>query len=264
VAPLADLLAEAATHPTSGWDFSWLGDRMSMSGVPWDYRAIAEAAILEGGGARATRMLDMGTGGGERLAEMKSLPGRAVATEGWAPNVPVAAARLAPLGIPVVHDEGAIDNVDQTDRPPRGRLAFRDAAFDLVINRHEAFVAAEVYRVLEPGGRFVTQQADSAGGDAGEVLGLAPPPGRLFDRSFATAQLDAAGFVVDAGADAIETITFSDVGAFAWYLRMIPWAVPGFTIDAHRTALERLHRSGEPIVVRGLRFWLRAMKGRRA
>lgn len=259
VVPIADLLAEAAAHPTSGWDFSWLGDRMSMSGVPWDYRAIVEAEAV-----RATRMLDMGTGGGERLAEMKSLPGRTVATEGWAPNVPVAAARLAPLGIPVVHDEGAIDNVDQTERPPRGRLAFRDAAFDLVINRHEAFVAAEVFRVLGSGGRFVTQQADSAGGDAGGLIGLPPPPGQLFDQSFATAQLAAAGFVVYEGADAIETITFSDVGAFAWYLRMIPWTVPGFTIDAHRPALERLHTSGEPIVVRGLRFWLSATKQTRA
>ena len=259
VVPIADLLAEAAAHPTSGWDFSWLGERMSMSGVPWDYRAIVEAEV-----ARATRMLDMGTGGGERLAAMKSRPGQTVATEGWAPNVPVAAARHAPLGITLVHDEGAIDNVDQTERPPRGRLAFRDAAFDLVINRHEAFVAAEVFRVLGSGGRFVTQQADSAGGDAGELLGLPPPPGRLFDQSFATAQLAVAGFVVYEGADAIETITFSDVGAFAWYLRMVPWAVPGFTIDAHRPALERLHTSGESIVVRGLRFWLGAMKETRS
>ena len=136
VSSAADLLAEAAAHPTSGWDFSWLGDRMSMSGVPWDYRVIVEAEV-----ARATHVLDMGTGGGERLAEIRSLPERTVATEGWAPNVPVAAARLAPLGIRVVHDEGAIDNVDQVERPPHGRLAFRDAAFDVVINRHEAFAA---------------------------------------------------------------------------------------------------------------------------
>jgi SAM-dependent methyltransferase len=255
VSSAADLLAEAAAHPTSGWDFSWLGDRMSMSGVPWDYRTIVEAEV-----ARATRVLDMGTGGGERLAEIRSLPERTVATEGWAPNVPVAEARLAPLGIRVVHDEGAIDNVDQVERPHRGRLAFRDAAFDVVINRHEAFAAEEVFRVLGSGGRFITQQADSAGGDAGELIGLPPRSGRLFDRSFATAQLEAAGFVVHEGADAIETITFADVGAFAWYLRMVPWSVPAFTIDAHRPALERLHDSGIPIVVRGLRFWLKATK----
>jgi SAM-dependent methyltransferase len=255
VRPVADLLAEAAARPTSGWDFSWLGDRMSMSGTPWDYRALVEREV-----ARATCVLDMGTGGGERLAEIRSLPDRTVATEGWAPNVPVAAARLEPLGIPVVHDEGAIDNVDQVEHPPRGRLAFRDSAFDLVINRHEAFAAAEVSRVLTPGGRFVTQQADSAGGDARELIGLPSPSGRLFDRSFAAEQLEAAGFVVQDGADAIEAITFTDVGAFAWYLRMIPWTVPGFTIDAHRPALERIHASGAPIVVRGLRFWLSATK----
>lgn len=45
-----------------------------------------------------------------------------VATEAWPPNVPIAAARLRPLGIPVVQDEGAPDNTD-SDRTQRGRAA---------------------------------------------------------------------------------------------------------------------------------------------
>jgi SAM-dependent methyltransferase len=255
VVPFADLLAEAAAHPTSGWDFSWLGDRMSSSGVPWSYRAIVETEV-----ARATRVLDMGTGGGEWLSGLKGLPRGTVATEGWAPNVKVAASRLSARHVPVVHDEGAIDNVDHVERPPRGRLAFRDRAFDLVINRHEAFTASEVCRVLCRGGTFLTQQADSGGGDARSLLGLPPPERPLFDRPFARAQLEAAGFVVRDGADAIEGIAFSDVGAFAWYLRMVPWTVPGFTIEMHRDALERMHTSGGPISLRGLRFWILAMK----
>ena len=46
----------------------------------------------------------------------------------WQPNVRVAAARLSNQAIPVVHDEGAIDNVDQIERSPRGRLTFRGGA----------------------------------------------------------------------------------------------------------------------------------------
>ena len=71
-------------------------------------------------------LLDMGTGGGERLS------------------------RLRPLGIPVVQDEGAPDNTGQTGND-RGRLPFRDGVFGLVASRHEAFRAAEVGRVLAPG-----------------------------------------------------------------------------------------------------------------
>jgi hypothetical protein len=85
--------------------------------------------------AAAGALLDMGTGGGERLS------------------------RLRPLGIPVVQDEGAPDNTGQTGND-RGRLPFRDGVFGLVANRHEAFRAAEVSRVLAPGGTFITEQVD--------------------------------------------------------------------------------------------------------
>jgi SAM-dependent methyltransferase len=47
--------------------------------------------------------------------------------------------------------------VQQRPGKARGRLAFRDDAFDLVVSRHEAFVAAELRRVLRTGGTFVTQ-----------------------------------------------------------------------------------------------------------
>ncbi|MEX0875333.1 MAG: hypothetical protein WD646_02505 [Actinomycetota bacterium] len=41
------------------------------------------------------------------------------------------------------------------------RLPFRDSSLDLVIDRHEAFRATEVARVLRPGGTFLTQQVGS-------------------------------------------------------------------------------------------------------
>jgi SAM-dependent methyltransferase len=88
----------------------------------------------------------MDTGGGERLAAIVGPHGvRGVATEEWAPNVPVARARLAPLGIDIV-------------RGASSALPFSDACFDLVLNRHGALNAVEVDRVLRPGGWFVTQQ----------------------------------------------------------------------------------------------------------
>jgi hypothetical protein len=48
-----------------------------------------------------TTLLDLDTGGGELLAASAPLPRRTIATEGWAPNVPVARDRLSPLGVEV-------------------------------------------------------------------------------------------------------------------------------------------------------------------
>jgi hypothetical protein len=147
VATFEQLVSEALNAPFSGWDFSWLAARSTAGTLPWSYRReIASRA------AATDTMLDMGTGGGERLARLSPRPPRTVATEAWPPNVAVAAARLRPLGIPVVHDEGAPDNTGQSG-DDRGRLPFGDGVFGLVASRHEAFRAAEVRRVLAPGAR---------------------------------------------------------------------------------------------------------------
>ena len=149
--------------------FSVLGNRLVFEPPPWSLEQIVDEEA-----SRAASTLDMGTGGGEWLSTRRRAA-RTVATESWPPNVPTAAARLEPLGIPVVHDEGAIDNADQATREPRGRLAFRDAAFDLVLNRHESFVADEVRRVLRDDGVFVMQQAGSGARQFHELLALEPP-----------------------------------------------------------------------------------------
>src|SRR5438477_9654810 len=112
-------------------------------GPPWDYQAMARELARAAGS-----VLDLGTGGGERLsAIVAGLPARVVATEEWEPNVPVAGRRLTPLGVRVVQASSL-------------RLPFADAAFDLVLDRHEELEPKEIARVLRPGGRLLTQQVD--------------------------------------------------------------------------------------------------------
>jgi len=108
-------------------------------------------------------LLDMDTGGGEFLAGLQPLPAHTCATEGYAPNIPIARQRLEPLGVTVV--ETGEDDL----------LPFADGEFDLVINRHGSFLSEEVFRVLNPGGRFVTQQVGGSN-DWGlnEMLGAEP------------------------------------------------------------------------------------------
>ncbi len=247
------LLDHAAEQPVSGWDFGWLGDRFVETAPPWDLREVLGNEVGPG-----DRLLDTGTGGGEWLSGLAGRPRRTVATEAWPPNVGVARARLHPLGIAVVQDEGAEDNTDQLPVSRRGRLPFRDASFDVVINRHEAFLAAEVARLLRSGGRFVTQQADMASDAFHALLGLPAPDVTVFRLDLATSQVEQAGLVVER-AEAVEVVQrFADVGALAWYLRMDPWTIPGFDVTRHRNAL--LAIDSWPVEVPAERFLLVARR----
>lgn len=152
--------------------------------------------------------------GGEFLDALPGLPARTVATESWAPNVPIAARRLARRSIPVAQSQDVIDNALQADDEP-DHLPFRDMAFDLVLTA----------------------------------------PGRpAFDLDLLVGQVVRAGLTVEDARVATETIRFADADALAWYLRMIPRAVPGFDITIHRGALESA--AGCELVVRQDRFLL--------
>jgi SAM-dependent methyltransferase len=254
-----ELVSEAAAAPFSGWDFSWLDWPQRRTGwLPWSYRreVARRAAGLAG------PMLDMGTGGGERLSQLPSIPPQTVACEAWPPNVPVAATRLAPLGIPVVQDEGAPDNVVQGDGD-RGRLPFRDGAFELVANRHEAFRAREVSRVLAPGGTFVTQQVDfHSYDDLYRLLGLAAPEQPDSWLPLARQQVREAGLIMQAAVRGEERHEFRDVGALVYYLRVVSWAIPAYSLDACRSALRAAHEAAElwPASFRQRHFMLVAAK----
>lgn len=257
---LERLLAEAKEHPVAGWDFSWLESRIATSPLPWDY----EAMVLRH--ARTSPdMLDIGTGGGEWLAALAYRAPRTVATEAWGPNVDLAGARLRPLAVTVVRDEGAPDNAEQEADDERGRLPFPSESFQLVVNRHAAFAAKEVARVLVPGGRFVTQQIGGSYDDFHRLLGLPvpAPASRRWGLPLAHAQLQAAGLSVVESGEGSEVTSFADVGAVAWYLVAVPWTVPGFSPDRDRARLADLHAriaAEGPVHVRLPAFWLDARK----
>jgi SAM-dependent methyltransferase len=235
-AVLAWLRAEH-DRPFTGWDFSPIHGRRSNSDTKsWDL-----AMILLDEAARASAVLDVDTGEGKVLLDLHAarvLPRRATATEAWPPNVPLAAARLEPLGVNVVHADPS-------------HMPFRDAAFDLVTNRHGGLTAPELARVLRPGGRFVTQQVGSLANRAiHEMLGTdqrgeGPSPTEHWDLATARAGLQAAGLRVERAEEAFPLTTFADVGALAWYLKAVPWEVPNFDVDRHATPLLALHRRVE-------------------
>jgi SAM-dependent methyltransferase len=260
-----ELVKEAERAAFSGWDFAWLRGRMSTEGESWDFGRLVRARLKN-----VSSLLDMGTGGGEFLSSLAPLPPRTVATEGYPPNIEVARARLAPLGVEVVAIEGVPDNISQIEGGTYEVLPFPDEALDLVMNRHESFHALDVYRVLRPGGAFMTQQV---GGDyldgLNKLLGAPPPnrppdaPDRVWNLAYAVRQLRSAGFTIADRREEEPTVVFTDIGAVVYYLKAVPWQIPDFTVQSYRDRLRAVHDrivAGGPLRIPGPRFYVEARR----
>jgi SAM-dependent methyltransferase len=248
------LIAEAESWKMEGWDFSSFGDRWVETKPPWNYRDRV-ASRLPG----AHSLLDLGTGGGEFLSSLAPLPKRTFATEGYPPNVTVARDRLKPFGVEVVRTFCE----DNEKVPQYGSLPFRDNSIGLIIDRHENFVATEVFRVLKPSGTFVTQQVGSANlRQLNELLGVGVASDR-WNLETAVGQLESADFRVTERRKAELISQFKDIGAVVMCLQAVPWQVPNFTVERFRNELEkidRLIRSRGSLKVTATRFLVEATK----
>jgi SAM-dependent methyltransferase len=222
-----DLVAEAEAAPIDGWDFSWLNGRATEDRPSWGYSRLVAQRY-----ATAASALDLQSGGGEMLAGLPGFPRLMVATEGFAPNVTVAAKRLASLGVHVVacNDE-------------RPALPFADRSFALVTSRHPIVAWwEEIARVLQPGGRYLSQEVGPYSMRALSEFMMGPlPEGSEREPGLARAAAEAAGLsVIDLRSERLRTV-FYDVGAVVYYLRLVIWIVPGFTASAYRDRLLALH-----------------------
>ena len=227
----------------SGWSFD-LGERWLGPPMPWSYEE-----HVRGFARGMSAVLDIGTGGGERLASLRdALPSMVVATEEWPVNAPVARERLAPLGVDVVH---ASDDV-----PP-----FATNSFDLVINRHSSFDPAEVVRLLRPGGAFLTQQVGRGNWDE-----LVPHFPRLHDWGDQLGGYSDAfrslGFNVTIH-EHRQRVAYPSLGEFVYMLAVASWTIPDFDVEREIDALLNLEQdclTDEGFVVTEDRYLLTARK----
>jgi SAM-dependent methyltransferase len=233
--------------PFRGWDFAYLDGKMVEEPSPWDYMAMAATQM-----AQATAVLDTDTGGGERMLQLRPhWPAKVVVSEGYPPNVELARRNLSPFGVTVVKMESSII----------APMPFADDEFDLVLNRHGAFNANEVARILAPGGIFLTQQVHGFFAyDLMAHFGASPQwPNATYED--AIARLAAAGLELLQGADWRGNFAFKDVGKLVYYLKAIPWLVPGFSVARDFEKLlalqERLEQEGE-LVYANMRYWVEA------
>jgi SAM-dependent methyltransferase len=257
-----EALVDAADRaPFAGWDFSWLDGRMVEDPVSWDYLAHVRRQLTG-----VASMLDLGTGGGEILSQLAPLPALTVATEAYLPNAFVAARNLVRLHARVIAVEGAPENYSTLSTPETNvpALPIRDRSFDLVINRHESYLAAEVFRVLCPGGRFITQQCGGRNyAGLNDLLGLPPPRFESWNLSHARAQLQAVGFELLDAREQFTRVRFHDVGAIVYFLKAAPWQAPDFAIPKFRQRLAQVHTQIEnagPIAIQAHHFLIEARK----
>lgn len=235
------LVQDAVDASFSGWDFSWLEGRLVEESPKWDYLAEVRSETRE-----VRSLIDIGTGGGERLAELGSYPPLTIASESFALNVSVAWRNLRPLGIHVVQVDDGVHNQYGPNHPdgfrPEGRMPFRDESFDVIVSRHSSYCATEVFRMLRTGGRFITQQV---GGDNYpeliEHLGGSGPNWEPDPGAPTPPTLRDAGFVaVDVQEDKPRSV-FRDIGAIVYYLRAVPWHIVDFDVVHYDAALRGLH-----------------------
>jgi SAM-dependent methyltransferase len=236
-------------QPFNGWDFSYLDGRMFEEKPPWSYLARA-AELMQ----RSSAVLDMGTGGGERLLELREeWPPKVVVTGDYPPNLKLAEERLGPLGVKVMGVSLTRD----------GMMPFESGEFDLVLNRHSELNCAEVARVLAPGGIFLTQQVHGLWAqDLLAEFGAAPkwPDATL---EYYVPRLEAAGLDIEKVEEWQGQLIFHDVGAVVYYLKVVPWLVPGFSVETHTKNLMRLQgrlQGQGPLVFEARKYLIEAGK----
>lgn len=169
-----------------GWDFSHIdGKYDEEKDLPWDYKNIVSQYLKDD-----MELLDYDTGGGEFLLSLNHPFKKTSATEGFQPNVELCREKLLPLGI----------NFRECCNP--ADISYNSETFDMIINRHGAFDARELYRLFSH--LRLKEQI------------------KVFEE---------AGFQIVRAEEAYRPIKFYDVGAFVWFARIIEWEFLDFSVD---------------------------------
>ena len=209
----------------SGWNFSGFKKNMIKEKLPWNYSTMAKKLVN-----KSKSLLDMGTGGGELFSTLGTFPKHTVATEGYRPNLILAKKRLGALGIRVV---------DFSNARVR-KMPFSDEEFDLVLNRHDAFDIKEVFRILSPGGVFFTQQVGRD--NLKDLTKKFNTVSKYRNMTFSSVKKDLKrkGFTIKDAREWKGKTEFKDVKTIIYFLKAVPWIVPGFSVHKNLRHLKKL------------------------
>ena len=225
---LRRIAASVATR--RGWDFASM--RTARDPVPWDYPTVARAHLRP-----TSRVLDIGTGGGEKFLSLAPSFGTGVGLDASAEMIATARENLPAT---------LFGKVSFAVMPAES-LQFPAASFDVVLNRHAPLDIAEAVRVLRPGGLFLTQQVGARNTrNICSVFGC-DPGGAYPDKDQSLPSTIAAlgqvireaGCAVTARGEYDVRYWFLDVASLLFWLQAIP--LPhDFALERHWRQVDRI------------------------
>lgn len=110
--------------------------------IPWHYEEVVRRYLRPG-----DRVLDVGTGGGERFLDLAD-----AFSEGVGVDIIPSMVEAARTNLP----DSLSDRI-RFELTARSELAFEPESFDVVLNRHASTYPEAIERVLRPGGWFIFQ-----------------------------------------------------------------------------------------------------------
>ena len=199
----------ASVGERTGWDFSRVRDEREP--VPWDYVEVVRRYLRP-----EDRVLDIGTGGGERFLELAKGFGKGVGID-FDPEMLQAARENA--------GKQSASHVSFEQMDAR-HLHSPDGSYDVVLSRHAPTEVAEIVRVLRPGGVFITQQVGRTNTEnIHSVFGFDPAvewPEDFHDVHVRAQAFSEAGCEVVAHGEYDVGYRFLDVESLVFWLKAVP------------------------------------------
>ncbi len=215
------------TFPFSGWEFEHLDGRWEEEPLPWDFYDEVQERL-----DYTDQLLEVDTGGAFLLSLRHPYENTCV-TETAGLNAESYRNELAPLGIRVEECDAAVED-----------LPFADDAFDVAFCRRGKYQPGSLFRVLRPGGVFLTEQVGTRNNQllARRLLQdyRQPTPERHLNADCEA--LTAAGFEILDAKEYFPKLRFYDSGALVYYACMMEWEFPGFSVERCANELFALER----------------------
>lgn len=224
---LLEYLLKEENHAFKGWDFSYLDGRWENEKLPWSYEKIVKKYLKND-----SVILDMGTGGGELLESFQHPYQLTSVTEAYPPNIQLCLEKLQPKGIkvyPIEQDDILLDVPTNF--------------YDIVLNHHESFLEAEVNRVLKENGIFITQQVGAYNNkDLATYFDEKHTdqfPKMTLEKT--VKRLEENGFSILYKNEYFPKIKFFDLGAIAFFAKIISWEFLNFSVEAYVDKFDALN-----------------------
>jgi hypothetical protein len=114
----------------------------------------------------------------------------------------------------------------------------------VIINRHTGYTISEVYRILKPGGYYITQQLGGLTTVNLSMIMQGEKATKLLNWNLKVfkERMVEEGFEITDEADELNFSRFYDIGAIVYHLITCPWTIDDFTPEKYRTELLYLHK----------------------